>query len=422
MDDFNLSCLTEAKNEYAARLVNILTPCVHDGIKSIFQEAWNLCDENDEQSKYLVTFQNFLARIPKWNQAIIEEETARIVESSGCHYLEDLVTCVHIIQLKVLTSIRVGMKQKKLELDVPQLGDFIHRVYIAVARKLYKNVYLLERGISALQVQRYQRELELIIRESILNTIRDSIPTDHILRAYMDPSTEIEEEVEEREYVENIAEGKKEPNQQDTLGKENKENTTENNTDDNDVSGNTKQGILVQKQDSSKNSLSSDSTLFDVSNTNTSVDMSNILTPILDVSLNVDTNTEKTEKTEKTDKTEKPTTFTVKTPDSSSNPSSTFIQTEKQEKQEPKKQTLQFNDIDQVLDMGTNKQEKVDAPKTVERLERIGEEKDQQRRMEDEEEPLQILDDVNDTLDIESLDKDTPTEPPIELGIEELPF
>lgn len=417
MDDFNLSCLTEAKNEYAARLVNILTPCVHDGIKSIFQEAWNLCDENDEQSKYLVTFQNFLARIPKWNQAIIEEETARIVESSGCHYLEDLVTCVHIIQLKVLTSIRVGMKQKKLELDVPQLGDFIHRVYIAVARKLYKNVYLLERGISALQAQRYQRELELIIRESILNTIRDSIPTDHILRAYMDPSTEIEEEVEEREYVEDIAEGRKEPSkQEDTIETEN-ENTE--NTQEKDASGNTKQGILVQKQDISKNSLSSDSSeRIDLSNTSildssNSSNSSNIPTPILDVSLNVDTTTEKTEKTEK------PTSsFTGMTPHSSSD---TPVQ--KDEPKEPKKQTLQFNDIDQVLDMGTNKQEKVDAPKTVERLERIGEEKDQQRKIEEEdEEPLQILEDVNDTLDIESLDKDIPTEPPIELGVEELPF
>lgn len=414
MDDFNLSCLTEAKNEYAARLVNILTPCVHDGIKSIFQEAWNLCDENEEQSKYLVTFQNFLARIPKWNQAIIEEETARIIESSGCHYLEDLVTCVHIIQLKVLTSIRVGMKQKKLELDVPQLGDFIHRVYIAVARKLYKNVYLLERGISALQAQRYQRELELIIRESILNTIRDSIPTDHILRAYMDPSTEIEEEVEEREYVEDIGERRKEPSkQEDTIETEN-ENTE--NTQEKDASGNTKQGILVQKQDSSKNSLSSDSSeRIDVSNTSIldSSNSSNIPTPILDVSFNVDTTTEKTEKTEK------PTSsFTGMTPHSSSD---TPVQ--KEEPREPKKQTLQFNDIDQVLDMGTNKQEKVDAPKTVERLERIGEEKDQQRKIEEEdEEPLQILEDVNDTLDIESLDKDAPTEPPIELGVEELPF
>ena len=44
---------------------------------------------------------------------IIEEEKKRIIENSGCGYLEDLITCVHIIQLKALTCVRVGQKQKK---------------------------------------------------------------------------------------------------------------------------------------------------------------------------------------------------------------------------------------------------------------------------------------------------------------------
>ena len=61
-----------------------------------------------------MTFQNFLTRVPKWNQEIIDNEAKRIVEQSKCNYLEDLLTCVHITQLKVLTSIRVATKQKKL--------------------------------------------------------------------------------------------------------------------------------------------------------------------------------------------------------------------------------------------------------------------------------------------------------------------
>ncbi len=36
MDDFKLSNLSEAKNEYCARLVNILSPLVIEGLKSIF--------------------------------------------------------------------------------------------------------------------------------------------------------------------------------------------------------------------------------------------------------------------------------------------------------------------------------------------------------------------------------------------------
>ena len=117
MDDFNVSSLHESKNEYGARLLTLLTPYIVEGFKSIFDEAYKMCKENKELEKYLMTFQNFLARIPKWNQGIIENETARILEKSGCEHLEDLVTCIHIIQLKLLTAIRVGSKQKKIDID-----------------------------------------------------------------------------------------------------------------------------------------------------------------------------------------------------------------------------------------------------------------------------------------------------------------
>lgn len=415
MDDFNLACLSEAKNEYTARLVNILTPHITDGIQSIFREAWNLCDENDEQSKYLITFQNFLARIPKWNQSIIEEETTRIIEKSGCDYLEDLVTCVHITQMKVLTSIRVGMKQKKLELDVPRIGDFIHRVYIAVARKLYKNVYLLERGIPALQIQRNLRELELIIRESILNTVRDSIPTDHILRAYMDPSTEIEEEVEEREFVEHMPQPDKSA---DTESREGEQVEEEKQADDGEKRENGEKeeetkpdGIVIVKEDSEKISEKQDPEPIETKTEDTSGAMLDIHTDV-DTS-GVEQSSEK--KQEDNNQTE-------------SNTESVFTQDTT-----PKPQTLQFNDTDQVLNMDTNREEAVTVSKEVSNLEEIGKQRDQQRREEEqaeaEEDNLKILDepveDFNFDLEFESLDEKPATqrpETPIELGVESLPF
>jgi hypothetical protein len=200
MDDFVLSNLQESKNEWCSRLVSIFTPLVIEGIRSIFNESWKLCADNDELGKYLMTFQNLLSRVPKWNQTIIEEERKRIIERSGCNYLEDLITCVHIIQLKVLTCIRVGNKQKKIDISIPKLDNFIHKVYIHVARKIYTNVYLFEKNISPLLSQRNARELELIVQECILTTIRESIPTEEIIRAYMDESVEQEEEV----IIENI--------------------------------------------------------------------------------------------------------------------------------------------------------------------------------------------------------------------------
>jgi hypothetical protein len=202
MDDFVLSNLQEARNEWCSRLVSIFTPLVMEGVKSIFNEAWKLCVETDEVNKYLMTFQNLLSRIPKWNSIIVEEERKRIIERSVCNYLEDLITCVHIIQLKVLTSIRVGNKQKKIDIAIPKLDAFIHKVYIHVARKVYSNVYLFEKNILPLAMQKNMREFEIIVQECIMTAIRESIPTEEIIRAYMDESTEHEEEV----VIENIDE------------------------------------------------------------------------------------------------------------------------------------------------------------------------------------------------------------------------
>jgi hypothetical protein len=196
MDDFNTNVLSEARNEYSSRLLNILTPLVIEGFSSIFKEAYDLCIKNEEHTKYLMTFQNFLTRVPKWNQEIINVETNRIIKTSKCGYLEDILTCVHITQLKILTSIRVSSKQKKIDIDIPKLPDFIHKVYIECARKLYKNVYLFERHIMPLQQQKNMRECEIIIRECILKVIGDNMPVEKILRAYID-ETEEEEIVEE---------------------------------------------------------------------------------------------------------------------------------------------------------------------------------------------------------------------------------
>lgn len=197
MDDYTLSSLTESKNEWCARLVSIFTPAVIQGLKSIFQEAWNMCEENDELDKYLLTFQTFLSRVPKWNSEIIENERKRIIEVSSCGYLEDLISCVHIIQLKALTCIRVGQKQKKIDVDIPSVDTFVHKVYNNVARKVYTNVYLFEKEVAPLQIQKHNRELEIIIKECIMESIRDTMPVEDILRSYIGETEEEEVEVKE---------------------------------------------------------------------------------------------------------------------------------------------------------------------------------------------------------------------------------
>ena len=93
MDDFNMNSLQESKNEWVSRLVNILAPHITDGFRQIYTESFKLCIENDEEDKYLMTFQNFVARIPKWNNDLIDEEVKRIIEKSNCGYIITMAKC-----------------------------------------------------------------------------------------------------------------------------------------------------------------------------------------------------------------------------------------------------------------------------------------------------------------------------------------
>ena len=199
MDDNHVPTLQTSQQEWAIRLSRVIHPLLYEGIQAMFQEAVGICKQSEEEDKYLMTFQNILARIPKWNEEIVKKETSRIIEKSGCSYLEDLLTCVHIAQLKILSSIRTGKSQKKVEIDIPKLNGFVHKVYIHISRELYASVYLFEKGIAPLVFQQNRSKINEIIKESILNAIRDSIPVEQLLRAYLDETTDFMKEVPKEE-------------------------------------------------------------------------------------------------------------------------------------------------------------------------------------------------------------------------------
>lgn len=192
MDDFTSNILNDSKNEWSILLINSITSHIIDGFRSIFNESLQLCQNNDEPDKYLMTYQNLLSRIPNWNQSIIDSEKQRIMMKSKYSYLEDLVTCVHIIQLKLLSCVRVGSENKKINIDIPDFTIFLHKIYINISRKLYSNIYLFELDIPPLEQQRRNREFELLVQTSIMNTIRDNLPVEQLLRQYIDETQEVD--------------------------------------------------------------------------------------------------------------------------------------------------------------------------------------------------------------------------------------
>ena len=65
---------------------------------------------------------------------------------------------------------------KKINLKIPKIDHFIHKCYIESAREMWKNPYLFNENVPGHEYQRNSKEIELIIKLSIENTIRNLLP------------------------------------------------------------------------------------------------------------------------------------------------------------------------------------------------------------------------------------------------------
>ena len=179
--------LVETKNEYTTHLTNILTPLIFEGLQSIYKEAVDLAEE--KENELLKIFQTCLKRIPKWNTAMIEKETNRIINSSHSYgWLNDLIKATLKANLIVLMYNPTLRVQNKIEPSFYQnikTTDFIHKVYIECARELWNNPYLLYHHFPPIEIKRNQRDCMNIIKDCIREALRKLLPVKHVLEFYL---------------------------------------------------------------------------------------------------------------------------------------------------------------------------------------------------------------------------------------------
>lgn len=184
MDDFDPHTLKEAKAQYLKRLENKIFRPIYSGLLSVYEKAKAESITSGHHELILSNFQDKLAEIKVWNQDKINTEYTKVLESSGCKWLEDLITAVFVSQCKVYTSIRVTNVSKKFTLTIPKPENFIHQVYVECARCLWPYSYLFDDAIAPIKRQKNLRIIENSIREAIDETIGNLLPIEEITHEY----------------------------------------------------------------------------------------------------------------------------------------------------------------------------------------------------------------------------------------------
>lgn len=171
---------SEARVEYQKQMSNKLTMPLLDFFRRIRSELWQ-----ESQQSILSRFQRKIAEIPKWNQDVVAEQTTRLIDASRCDYLEELMTALFIAHTKVMASVRVNKKNKKLTITVPKLDHFLHRVFTETAKSFWKAPFLFQEELPAIDRQKNLLQAEAIIEEAIYAAVRDMLPIKKILQEYI---------------------------------------------------------------------------------------------------------------------------------------------------------------------------------------------------------------------------------------------
>ena len=193
----------EAKGEYTKQLTQFLSQPIFTFFLKLLETAK---EREADPKKLLLSFQILLEGISEWNHDKVQRETQNIAMGTQCDYLEELLTAVFVAHTKVLSSIRLTNKQKRLQITIPKLEHFLHKTLIECARFLWTNTYLFSSSCTAIEKQKNMRHVESFIGDGIAQGIRLMLPVKSILREYLsteesdhDDSDEEEEEEEEHE-------------------------------------------------------------------------------------------------------------------------------------------------------------------------------------------------------------------------------
>lgn len=188
-EELSANALVDAKNEYTKLLTSYLTPCITEGFISLYEDAKNEKEEKRKDSRYddyseIQIFQDFIKKIPKWNQDIIDKESDRIIQRSKCDWLERLLYGVFVSNAKVLSIVRIQPKKDdKMRLKIPKLRNFIHKCYVECGRELYKVAYLFDdEDITSIEKQKNVRDINSIVREGVIEAVRKLLPIQDILK------------------------------------------------------------------------------------------------------------------------------------------------------------------------------------------------------------------------------------------------
>lgn len=214
--------ITDIKNIYLSQLAKILTPCMFDSIKNIYNRSCEIAGKGNKMSiEY--AFKVCLKDIINLSPSSINNEVSKIKQlSNSGSYFDNLVKSViksHI----VLMSYNVSKEScpvcnmKNYNIDV---NRFVHECYIELGNEIFNDprifVLCLKDGETLNNVNgniRCGNKFDKIVKKCISKVVFTFIPVNDILVEYLnrekitDEHLQAKQEMEKEEFINRIIDG-----------------------------------------------------------------------------------------------------------------------------------------------------------------------------------------------------------------------
>ena len=168
--------LVEAERKFMIKLCNAMTPVMTDAFYDMYKKAV----EVSKGRQTLIHYQTLLLEVPHWNNTIVKQHADAIIKS--CAMFPNLLAAVFVISVKIMSAVRISSDSKKINIKLPSNDVFVHSCYIAAAKSLYEDPYIVADKMSD---QDRRMKMASRFNELIKEVVDDFIPVQQILDTYI---------------------------------------------------------------------------------------------------------------------------------------------------------------------------------------------------------------------------------------------
>ena len=168
--------LVEAERKFMIKLCNAMTPVMIDAFYDMYKKAI----EVSKGRQTLIHYQTLLQEVPHWNNTIVKQHADAIIKS--CSMFPNLLAAVFVISVKIMSAVRISSDSKKINIKLPSNDVFVHSCYIAAAKSLYEDPYVV---VDKMSDQDRRIKMAARFNELIKEVVDDFIPVQQILDTYI---------------------------------------------------------------------------------------------------------------------------------------------------------------------------------------------------------------------------------------------